>query len=291
MRDFVIDISKTAKAKNPNFIVIPQNGVELILKNTSNQKLFALDYLDAIDALAQEDLFFGYPKMNDTTPFSDNLYLSTYLHLAKSKGKEVLVTDYCSSLNLINTSYKLNEESDFISFAAPTRDLNQIPNYPVYKENRSNITTLSEAQNFLYLINFSEYSSKQDLISELKITNYDIIILDLFFEGKAFTKEEIRQLKLKKNGCSRLVIAYMSIGEAEDYRYYWKNSWELNYPEWIVEENPDWEGNFKVTYWNEEWKKIIYASENAYLSKILDSCFDGVYLDIIDGFQYFEDNF
>lgn len=291
MRDLVIEVSKRAKAENPNFVVIPQNGVELLVEKPENLETPAINYLNAIDAVAQEDFFFGNPEINDATPNPDNLYLSTFLHLAKNKGKKVLVTDYCSSPNLINTSYKLNEENNFTSFAAPSRDLNQIPNYPVYKENKSDITTLSEAQNFLYLLNFSEYPSKQDLIAELNFTNYDLIVLDLFFEDKAFTKEEIRQLKQKKNGGSRLVIAYMSIGEAEDYRFYWKDSWGLKYPEWIVEENPDWEGNFKVKYWNEDWKKIIYAGKNAYLSQILDSDFDGVYLDIIDGFQYFEENF
>lgn len=291
MRDFVIEISKSAKAENPNFMVIPQNGVQLLLEEPGNQETPAIDYLNAIDAVAQEDLFFGSPEINDATPIASNLYLCTYLHLAKNEGKEVLVTDYCSYPNFINSSYRLNGENDFTSFAAPTRDLNQIPNDPVHKENKFDITTLSEVQNFLYLLNFSEYSSKQDLIAELKFTNYDLIVLDLFFGDKAFTKEEIRQLKQKKNGGSRLVLAYLSIGEAEDYRFYWKDSWELKHPDWIVEENPDWEGNFKVTYWNEDWKKIIYAGKNAYLSKILESDFDGVYLDIIDGFQYFEGNF
>jgi cysteinyl-tRNA synthetase len=290
MRSLVVEISRTAKAKDKDFLIVPQNGVELILIEPSDQKMPASEYLDAIDGLAQEDLFFGYPEFNDVTPLSDNLYLKTYLHLGRKKGKKILITDYGSSPGLRKKSYKLNEENDFTPFVAPTRELDQIPNYPIYKENRSDITDLSEAQNFLYLLNFSEYSSKQDLITELKFTNYDLIILDLFFEDKAFTNEEIRQLKQKKNGGSRLVLAYMSIGEAEDYRFYWKDSWNYSYPKWIVEENPDWKGNFKVTYWNPDWKKIIYENQGSYLEKILDSGFDGIYLDIIDGYLYFENN-
>ena len=53
-------------------------------------------------------------------------------------------------------------------------------------------------------------------------------------------------------------------------------------------ENPDWEGNFKVKYWIEDWQKIIYGNEDSYLDKILEAHFDGVYLDIIDAFEYYE---
>jgi cysteinyl-tRNA synthetase len=76
----------------------------------------------------------------------------------------------------------------------------------------------------------------------------------------------------------------MSIGEAEDYRYYWNPEWKTNQPSWLAEENPDWPGSYKVRYWDKYWQKIIYG----YLDKILTAGFDGVYLDIIDAFQYFE---
>ncbi|MFQ5795846.1 MAG: endo alpha-1,4 polygalactosaminidase [Candidatus Bipolaricaulia bacterium] len=95
-------------------------------------------------------------------------------------------------------------------------------------------------------------------------------------------------LKTKANGGSRLVIAYMSIGEAEDYRYYWQAEWKPNPPSWLAEENPDWPGNYKVRYWDRNWQNVIYESNDSYLKKILDAGFDGVYLDIIDAFEYFE---
>ena len=51
----------------------------------------------------------------------------------------------------------------------------------------------------------------------------DILITDLFVNKVAFTALEVDSLKQKKNGGKRLVISYMSIGEAEDYRYYWQS--------------------------------------------------------------------
>ena len=70
------------------------------------------------------------------------------------------------------------------------------------------------------------------------------------------TLQSLARLKTKKNGGKRLLICYMSIGEAEDYRWY--------------------------------WQEIIYGTDG-YLSKILNAGFDGVYLDIIDAFEYFEE--
>jgi len=120
-------------------------------------------------------------------------------------------------------------------------------------------------------------------------TNYDLIVMDLFFEdGAAFTAAEINEIRSKANGGKRLVICYMSIGEAEDYRYYWLPEWNSHKPAWMEAENPDWAGNYKVHYWNKEWQGIIYGNDNSYLKKILDAGFDGVYLDIIDAFEYYE---
>ena len=80
----------------------------------------------------------------------------------------------------------------------------------------------------------------------------------------------------------------MSIGEVEDYRYYWQADWNTTNPSWMDAENPDWPGNFKVKYWDSEWQSIIYGNDQSYLKKILNTGFDGVYLDIIDAFEYYE---
>jgi cysteinyl-tRNA synthetase, unknown class len=80
-------------------------------------------------------------------------------------------------------------------------------------------------------------------------------------------------------------ISYFSIGEAEDYRYYYNPDWKTNPPSWLGKDNPDWPGNTKVQYWDPDWQKLMFN----YLDKIIDSGFDGVYLDIVDGFEYWSD--
>ncbi len=290
MRQFVMDISKYAKQKRANFIIIPQNGHELLM---SNAKKISDEYIKAIDGIGREDLFFGYEEDDKPTPISVRKAMIKYLNIAKEHNRKIFVTDYCKTKSNIDLSYQRNHAYGYISFAADSRELDDIPPYQPrpYNENSNDIHSLSDVRNFLYLINpFPKFKSKQSFIKTLEQTNYDMLIIDAFFDESQLTSNDISKLKSKANGGKRLVIAYMSIGEAEDYRYYWKDSWKKNPPDWLAEENPEWKGNYKVRYWMPSWHKIIYGENHSYLDKIISCGFDGVYLDIIDAYEYFEEN-
>src|SRR6218665_2215353 len=231
MREFVIGISRYAKSINPDFNIIPQNGIELVTDNGDSSGNPHSAYLNAIDGNGQEDLFFGYDEDDKPTSNTDNLYLQSFLNISKNAGKTILVTDYCSTPSKMTSSYSQNLNAGYVSFAANKRELNVIPNFPnpIHQENANTITKLSQAKNFLYLINPSNFNSKTEFINAVKSTNYDALIMDLFFtDDNSFTANEINQLKIKANGGKRLVISYMSIGEAEDYRYYWQKNWNNN---------------------------------------------------------------
>jgi cysteinyl-tRNA synthetase len=292
MRNFVKNISIYSKKIKPAFEIVPQNGVELVGKAEGDMIIPVTDYLSAIDGIGQEDLFYGYNKDDKATPEPITAELKTYLDLAKDKDNiKILITDYCSTHSKMDDSYTKNNSLGYISFAADHRELDNIPGYPIplFNENQKVISSLQEAKNFLYLINTdNKFSSKQDFIDAVMNTNYDILITDLFFDGNALTTDEVLQLKKKSNGGKRLVICYMSIGEAEDYRYYWNEDWKPGNPSFIEKENPEWKGNYIVRYWQPEWQSIIYGNDNSYLKKILDAGFDGTYLDIIDAYEYFE---
>lgn len=291
MRNFVIGLSSYARNTNSNFIIIPQNGLQLVTSDGEEDGPVNLPYLNAIDGHGQEDLFFGYDDDNKKTPGVETEYLRAFLDKSKKQGNTILITDYCWTPEKMDESYNLNNTNGYVSFAADERELNTIPDYPstIYNENSKNINSLSAVNNFLYLINPENFSSKSEFINAVNSTNYDLIIMDLFFsDDSEFSATEIDALKQKANGGKRLVIAYMSIGEAEDYRYYWKDEWYNSKPSWMDGENPDWEGNYKVKYWNPEWQNIIYGNNESYLNKITLAHFDGVYLDIIDAFEYYE---
>jgi len=291
MRDFVKQISIYSKNLSNDFLIIPQNGQQLVTKTGEANGALDLEYLSAIDGTGREDLFYGYDNDNKPTSEDDTNFLLPFCDICEQNGVEVLTTDYCSTHSKMDDSYARNNARGYVSFSAPERGLNVIPDYPEepYHMNSEDIETLSDAKNFLYLIDPSGFSGKQAFISAVAETNYDVIIMDLFFDDVAFTASETEQLKTKQNGRKRLVVSYMSIGEAEDYRYYWNPDWSGHPPAWMDAENPDWEGNFKVKYWDADWKVIIYGSDEAYLNKIINAGFDGVYLDIIDGFEYFEE--
>jgi len=245
-------------------------------------------YLAAIDGNGQENLFYGYDNDDQATSSENSDYLQRLLAVSKNAGKTILVTDYTSTPSKITDSYRKNAAAGYVSFAAPNRGLDVIPNMVPNNVNAANITTLGQAKNFLYLINPQEYNTKAAFIQAVTATNYDAVIMDLFLNDEPFTASEVAQLRTKANGGKRMVICYMSIGEAEDYRYYWQGSWAKDKPGWIAGENPDWPGNYKVKYWDEEWQGLIYKNQDSYLQKITSAQFDGVYLDIIDAFEYFE---
>lgn len=289
MRDFVVRISETARAQHSDFIVIPQNGIELVTVGEDANAELAATYLAAIDGHGQEDLFYGYKRDDKPTSAAETDYLLSYLRRSKQTGNCILVTDYCSRPEYVAGARSRCDAEGFVSFAAPSRELDVIPSGAPTHENAQDIVRLSDAQNFLYLLNCEHFSSKAAFLDAVSATNYDLIIIDLFFDNvMAFTVEEVERLKHKANGGKRLVICYMSIGEAEDYRYYWQSDWKRHKPAWLARENPEWRGNYKVRYWDPAWQEIICGAGDSYLNRILAAGFDGVYLDIIDAFEYFE---
>ena len=291
MRDFVQAISAYAKAVDPGFVIIPQNGQELLTLDAESDGPAAAAYVAAIDGQGQEDLFYGYTADNAITPSAERDYLLAFAQRAEALGVQALVTDYCWTQASVDDSYAQSAARGFISFAADRRALDSIPAYPAvpYGVNPGHVTTLAAAGNFLYLLDPEPFATRIAYLNALAATNYDAIILDLFHDDTALTPTEAARIRTKANGGSRLLIAYMSIGEAEDYRDYWQPGWAPGNPSWLTAQNPDWAGNYKVQYWDAQWQALIFGSPTAYLDRILAAGFDGVYLDIIDAFEYFEE--
>jgi cysteinyl-tRNA synthetase len=146
-----------------------------------------------------------------------------------------------------------------------------------------------DVNDFLYqLQNFN--------VAKVGRTKFDLVITDYSengHESTRFSPSQIAWLRQSPGGPKR-VLAYMSIGEAETYRWYWKKSWDANLdgvpdpgaPSWLGTSNPDWLDNYKVRFWDPRWQRIIFGTPHSYLDKILADGYDGVYLDIIDAYWY-----
>ena len=95
MRDLVIALSSYARTYNPKFIVIPQNGNELLTVDGKLDSPPTMDYIRAIDGTGREDLFYGYTADNRETPSEAIRYMLPYLDQALENGLTVMVIDYC----------------------------------------------------------------------------------------------------------------------------------------------------------------------------------------------------
>jgi len=123
-------------------------------------------------------------------------------------------------------------------------------------------------------------------------SRFDLVVMDYSADGGAegeFSAEQIQALKNGPGG-PKLVLAYLSIGQAESYRWYWNSSWDSDQdgqpdegaPSWLGPADPDWPDNYWIRYWDPEWQSIVLA----YLDRIVNQGFDGVYLDRIDAYEY-----
>jgi len=112
----------------------------------------------------------------------------------------------------------------------------------------------------------------------LRAAEVDLLVVDI----DELSASDITVDELKER--NRNVISYLSIGEAENYRRYWTESWDTTRPSFLATENPNWVGNFRVRYWHPDW---IALMRNA-VERIARAGYDGVYLDTIDTYVYFE---
>lgn len=102
---------------------------------------------------------------------------------------------------------------------------------------------------------------------------------------KPWPSSDIQRLRRKPDGSRRLVLGYLSVGEAESFRPYWQATWNDTPPEWIGPENPRWPGSRSVRFWRPEWQSIVLDDAVSGLAAILDAGFDGVFLDRVDAYD------
>lgn len=172
-------------------------------------------------------------------------------------------------------------------------------------------TTPTERTNILAKIRYWGYQieghTENGAVDALAESHYEMLVLeptrtDWSSDAKFFnTNGMAAWLKSKVNealGRPPLVIAYIVIGEAEDWRWYWSWSTGWNcqtprpadWPDYIITCDPDgWTGNYPVAYWDSAWKDIIIYGKHtgdyperdyrSVIDKVIKDGFDGVYLD------------
>jgi cysteinyl-tRNA synthetase, unknown class len=295
MRRLVERVATFARGQSPDFVVVVQNGLELISKaeeGEEREEAPARRYMRSIDGVLVEALNFGQTELDKPTP---EKYRETRLRLArmaKDHGLKILVMDYAKRPELIRKAYGLNRKNGFVSFAADARgpEIVDLPRYPrdPFKENPSSVVSLKNVMNFAYLGDSKGLGREDEFAFALHQTNYDMVVVDPFHGRRPLGERAVETLKYKKLGAKRLVLAHLDIATAASYLYYWQPAWNQAPPDWIAEPVPGDPDRHYVEYWRPEWQDIITGNAKSYIYGLIDRGYDGVILDGIDAYRHFE---
>ncbi len=241
MRKFVQSISTFTRKLRPNFVLIAENGLDLVVKRQADDETKsnpARTYIRSIDGVIQKALFYGDPEFGK--PFANKDEQERLLGLtaqAKNNGLKVLVIDYAKAPKVVDESYRLIADRGYVPFVAHAAEsnLNSLPPYPKrpYMENPRSILSLKDVKNFLRIDNSTAFGRQDEYTLKLHDTNYDMVVVDVFHGRLPLSKQAVETLKYKKVGARRLVLAEIDIGAAASYHYYWKPRWREGSPLWI----------------------------------------------------------
>ncbi|MCI0515647.1 endo alpha-1,4 polygalactosaminidase [candidate division KSB1 bacterium] len=167
------------------------------------------------------------------------------------------------------------------------------PTAPVLQNigvNRSHL--LQSVKTWMYQINDLDVAGA---IEALAASDYELLVLEptanIIDQENFDTPSMLKRLRLRPNGQRRILLAYIDIGEAENYRTYWKKTWtaptgsEHGAPDFLLTVDPDgWSGNYPVAYWDGRWQSL-WLGENGLVARWVKAGFDGVYLDWVGAYE------
>jgi len=304
LRDVVTALSDYGKGRDKNFLVIVREGEALFHKGDWERHLE--EFIDAKSSgLSDPNEIFLHqmfskkePEVPVGTPsrlYNKSIDGVVFNGLYCEGRKPAKVTDSIlkdSKLVEFSIDHCKNDEAVIAAKMASAQDkmaiyadedsddkFDAIPYGDPFLQNSNNVNNLKDVRNFLVMTDGRNYGSKAEWLLALTDSNYDMLVIDPFYKGKeALTKNDVHDLKFKKIGAGRLVIAKQSLTEASDDRYYWKDSWTLGSPEWLRMLSKTKDNTIITEYWNPAWKEIM----GVYFKGIVDLGFDGVMFDGMD---------
>ncbi len=181
---------------------------------------------------------------------------------------------------------------------------------PCAQQPRGSPVPLGEVRYWVYQL---QGLSLPGAVDALVNSHYDMVVLeptrtdwssdDRYFDTCSMVAR-IKGSAASDGRHRKVVLAYVDIGEAEDWRWYWtwSQGWNCrgeppsDWPEYILACDPDgWEGNYPVAYWTAAWKEVlIYGVDggsqpgrdyDSVVAEIIQDGFDGIYLDWVEAYE------
>ncbi|MFN0194517.1 MAG: endo alpha-1,4 polygalactosaminidase [Aestuariivirga sp.] len=150
---------------------------------------------------------------------------------------------------------------------------------------------LTRVKTWMYLLQRLE---EPTLLKEAAASNYDLFVIEPgldFKDGAYDTGGLVKALQTKPDGSKRFLLAYIDIGQAEDFRSYWTKEWKPpksgkpGHPEFLLAPDPDgWAGDYGVAFWQPEWKSIWLGTQGL-IARLAELGFDGVYMDWVAAYD------
>lgn len=154
------------------------------------------------------------------------------------------------------------------------------------------VSLLQNTETWMYQIQELEEDGAVEALAE---SEYDMLVVEPTYTNQGSEDFDVEgmvdQLHKKPDGSYRLVIAYIDIGEAEDYRTYWEDNWvaptetQRGSPDFLITIDPDgWSGNYPVAYWDSQWQDL-WLGDSGMVAELANQGFDGVYLDWVEAYD------
>ncbi len=152
--------------------------------------------------------------------------------------------------------------------------------------------TLIEVKHWAYVLQGLETPA---VYRQVLSRPYDLYVLEPVLTEKGLRDfdaagmvRRIREHNLKTRGVNPLVLAYVNLGQAEKWRWYFDESWRPGNPGWIAGEDPDgWQDNHSVAFWSPAWRRIMISGYKgaSQLDAVLSAGFDGIFMDWVQAFS------
>ena len=148
-----------------------------------------------------------------------------------------------------------------------------------------------------WAVQLQGYSAK-GAVQRLESSTHDMLVLDppvLNIPPVGLdTAALVTKLKASSGGSGRgkVVLAYLNMGQAEAWRYYWTSSWKAptktgpGSPDFILAADPDgWVDNYMVSYWDPRWRQLLFEGKDSMLGRVVAAGFDGIYMDWVEAYD------